>query len=88
MKSISYKTTGTCSKYIDITADDNDIIQSVTIHGGCPGNTLGISQLVVGMKIDDVIARTQGVKCGAKPTSCPDQLSIALKQLKDSPSES
>ncbi len=68
---------------IDVTADDNDIIQQVFFIGGCNGNLQGISQLVTGQKIDDVISRLDGIRCGYKPTSCPDQLCRALKQLKD-----
>lgn len=68
---------------IDVTADDNDIIQQVFFIGGCNGNLQGISQLVTGQKIDDVISRLDGIRCGYKPTSCPDQLCRALKQLKE-----
>ena len=83
MKHIEYQTEGTCSMLIDVTADDNDIIQQVFFIGGCNGNLQGISQLVTGQKIDDVISRLDGIRCGYKPTSCPDQLCRALKQLKD-----
>lgn len=83
MKHIEYQTEGTCSMLIDVTADDNDIIQQVFFIGGCNGNLQGISQLVTGQKIDDVISRLDGIRCGYKPTSCPDQLCRALKQLKE-----
>jgi uncharacterized protein (TIGR03905 family) len=67
---------------IDVTADDNDVIQNVAFLGGCDGNLQGICRLVRGQKIDDVIAKLDGISCGGKPTSCPDQLCRALKQLK------
>ena len=83
MKHIQYRTQGTCSQLINVTADENDIIQDVTFYGGCNGNLQGISRLVIGQKIDDVIKRLNGIRCGAKPTSCPDQLCRALEQLKN-----
>ena len=76
---IEYKTTGTCSRQINISVEDG-IIQSVEFVGGCNGNTKGISQLVKGMKVEDVIERLENTKCGMRPTSCPDQLAQALKQ--------
>ena len=82
MKHTLYKTQGTCSQLIDVIADENDIIQGVRFYGGCNGNLQGISRLVTGQKIDDVIQRLNGIRCGAKPTSCPDQLCRALEQLK------
>lgn len=85
MKHIQYQTQGTCSKLIDVTTDDNDVIQQVFFLGGCNGNLQGISKLVVGQKIDDVIERLKGIRCGNKPTSCPDQLCCALERLKNNP---
>ena len=82
MKHIQYQTEGTCSLLIDVVADDNDVIQQVAFLGGCNGNLQGISRLVAGQKIDDVIARLNGIDCGGKGTSCPDQLCRALEQLK------
>ena len=82
MKHIQYKTQGTCSILIDVTADDNDVIQDVEFWGGCNGNLPGICRLVQGQKIDDVISRLNGIRCGDKYTSCPDQLCRALEQLK------
>ena len=76
---IKYKTTGTCSKEIDVTVEDG-IVVDVKFIGGCNGNTKGISQLVKGMKVEDVIARLENTTCGFRPTSCPDQLAQALKQ--------
>lgn len=82
LKHIQYETTGTCSRLIDVTADENDIIQQVFFLGGCNGNLQGVSRLVCGQHIDDVISKLQGIKCGSKATSCPDQLAKALEQLK------
>lgn len=82
-KHVQYKTVGTCSQIIDVTADENNIIQQVFFLGGCNGNLQGISRLVSGQKIDDVIARLNGIDCGGRGTSCPDQLCRALEQLKN-----
>ena len=82
MKHILYQTQGTCSKMIDVTADDNGVIQQVVFTGGCHGNLQGISKLVTGRKIDEVIESLKGIRCGTKPTSCPDQLCQALEELK------
>ena len=82
---IQYQTSGTCSQIIDVTADENNIIQQVFFLGGCNGNLQGISQLVRGQNIDDVIKRLDGIRCGVKRTSCPDQLCRALEQLKSAP---
>lgn len=79
---MQYKTTGTCSSMIDIEVD-GDIVKSVSFTGGCNGNLKGISSLVKGQKIDDVIERLSGIKCGFKETSCPDQLAKALTQIKN-----
>ena len=84
-KHVQYATQGTCSQLIDVTADENNVIQQVFFLGGCNGNLQGISQLVRGQKIDDVIHKIEGIRCGAKGTSCPDQLSRALRQLKTAP---
>ena len=79
-KTITYKTKGTCSRSITIVLD-GDIVESVSFEGGCDGNTHGIENLVVGMKADDVISRLDGIRCGFKSTSCPDQLATALKSV-------
>ena len=84
-KHIQYQTIGTCSVMIDATADENDVIQQVFFLGGCNGNLQGISRLVTGQKIDDVIGRLNGIQCGTNSTSCPDQLCRALEQLKRVP---
>ena len=82
MKHIQYQTQGTCSQLIDVTVDENEVIQQVFFEGGCNGNLQGISKLVVGQKVDDVIQRLNGIRCGVKSTSCPDQLCRALEQIK------
>lgn len=74
----TYITRGTCSRKINFEVE-NGIITACEFVGGCAGNTQGIAKLVVGMKVEDVIARTQGIQCRAG-TSCPDQLSKALAQ--------
>ncbi len=81
MKKI-FETQGTCSKSIVLDIDEQtDTIRSVEFIGGCAGNTQGIARLVRGMKPTDVITRLQGVQCGTKGTSCPDQLARALCQV-------
>ena len=81
MKKYTYKTQGTCSQAIEITVDDDNRIDSVQFIGGCDGNTKGISSLVRGMKVQDVITKLRGITCGYKSTSCPDQLSKALEAM-------
>lgn len=73
-----YKTRGVCSQAIQFELED-DIIKHVNFIGGCSGNTQGVARLVEGMKAEDAIARLEGIKCGPRPTSCPDQLAKALK---------
>lgn len=77
-----YKPNGVCS-YEMIIEVEEDIVKKVTIVGGCAGNTVGVSKLVEGMKIDEVIKRLKGIPCGYKGTSCPDQLAIALEEIKN-----
>ncbi|MBQ3376253.1 MAG: TIGR03905 family TSCPD domain-containing protein [Erysipelotrichaceae bacterium] len=77
-----YTPKGVCSQHYTFDIED-DIIQSVVIIGGCPGNLKGISKLITGMNINDVIARLEGTTCGPKDTSCPDQISRALKRYRD-----
>ena len=74
-----YKPTGVCSKQIDIELD-GDVIKSVKFTGGCSGNTQGVAKLIEGMDAKEAISRLEGIRCGFRPTSCPDQLSKALKQ--------
>lgn len=76
-----YKTRGTCSEEIIIDLE-GDTIRSLRFIGGCNGNLQGIGSLVKGMKADEVIRRCRGIRCGSKPTSCPDQLANALIQAK------
>ena len=77
---LSYKTNGVCAR--TITADIEDgRVYNLKFEGGCNGNTKGISSLVEGMEIKEVITRLEGIKCGFKGTSCPDQLAQALKTL-------
>ena len=76
---MDYRTRGVCSQLIHFELD-GDVVKNVQFLGGCHGNLQGISKLVNGMKVDDVIARLEGIRCGNKQTSCPDQLACALKQ--------
>ena len=77
-KRIEFQTTGTCSRMILIEVNDG-VIESCKFIGGCAGNTQGVAALVCGMKVEDAISRLEGIKCGFKPTSCPDQLACALE---------
>ena len=79
-----YKPNGVCSSEIIFNIDENDVIQNLNVIGGCNGNLKGISELVKGMKIDDVIVKLSGIKCGFRNTSCPDQISKALEEYKKS----
>ena len=76
-----YKTQGVCSSEIILNVEHN-IIKSVKVIGGCDGNLKGISQLLIGMNIDDAISRLKGIKCGFKDTSCPDQIAKAHEEMK------
>ena len=78
----TYKTKGTCSQMIQFSVDDGKV-KNVQFFGGCNGNLKGISALVEGMDIDECITRVEGIKCGMKATSCPDQLAQALKASKE-----
>ncbi len=75
---MTYKTTGTCSTQIDLDVEGG-IIRNLRFTGGCNGNLQGISKLVEGMKAEEAIEKLRGIKCGAKDTSCPDQLSYAIE---------
>ena len=77
---IEFTPQGVCSRKMIIEVE-NGIVTDVKVVGGCNGNLQGISSLVKGMKVDDVIKRLDGIKCGMKGTSCPDQLAQALKQV-------
>ena len=78
----TYKTSGVCSRSIDIEVEDN-VVKEVSFMGGCNGNLKGIAALVKGMNIDEVIVRLENIKCGFKNTSCPAQLAEALKKHKN-----
>ena len=78
----TFKTKGTCAQMISFDVEDNKL-SNVQFYGGCNGNLKGIGSLVEGMDIDDVIAKLEGIKCGMKQTSCPDQLAAALKAVKN-----
>lgn len=78
-----YKTKGVCSTSINFEVGKDGIIKNVSFTGGCNGNAQGVSALVDGMHIDEVIRRVSGIQCGSKETSCPDQLSIALRGAKE-----
>ena len=78
----TYKTKGTCSREISFEVE-NGKVSNVQFFGGCNGNLKGISALAEGMSIDEVIARVEGITCGMKSTSCPDQLAQALKEAKN-----
>lgn len=77
-KHIEYKTQGTCSRMVILDVED-DVIVDCKFAGGCPGNTVGVAELVKGMKVSDAVSRLKGIKCGFKATSCPDQLAKALE---------
>ena len=80
MKKFSYTTSGTCSKLINFSLDENNIIHDVEFIGGCNGNLQGISKLIEGQSAQNVIDKCQGIHCGMRPTSCPDQLARALSE--------
>lgn len=81
MKTI-YKTKGTCSTNIELEVQD-DILVNIYFWGGCNGNLQGISRLVKGMPVNEVISKLEGIRCGSRSTSCPDQLCKALREIKD-----
>ena len=81
----SYKTKGVCSREIQFDIDtDTNTIASVQIIGGCMGNTQGVAKLATGRNVDEVISILEGIDCGGRGTSCPDQLARALKAYKES----
>ena len=79
MKHIEYKTKGTCSRGIVVDLEDG-VIADCKFIGGCMGNTQGVAALVKGMRVEDAIERLSGIQCGFRGTSCPDQLSKALRE--------
>ena len=79
MHTITYRPRGVCSRNMEIDVE-GDVIQSVRVEGGCSGNLQGICSLLKGMTVEEAVARMEGIRCGGKPTSCPDQRAQALKQ--------
>lgn len=79
-----YNPKGVCSRHYTFDINENDVIQKVDIIGGCQGNLAGISKIIVGMHVDQVIKAFEGTDCHGKGTSCPDQISLALKSYKES----
>lgn len=77
---MTYKTSGVCSRSIDFEIDSENKVRNVKFEGGCSGNTQGVARLVEGMDVNEAIKRLEGIRCGIRPTSCPDQLSKALKE--------
>ena len=75
-----YSTQGTCSYQIYLDVEDG-VIKDIQFYGGCDGNLQGICSLVRGMKVEDVLPKIEGIRCGMKTTSCPDQLARALRQV-------
>ena len=82
MKEFRYRPQGVCSTRFIMTINDDRTINEFSVVDGCAGNSAGIARLVVGLTIDEVIDKLRGVKCGRKPTSCPDQLATALLSIK------
>ncbi|MBO5883741.1 MAG: TIGR03905 family TSCPD domain-containing protein [Clostridia bacterium] len=78
MVTFSYTPRGVCSRKIELELE-NDVITKVKFVGGCAGNTQGVAKLLIGMTADEAIARLEGIRCGFKQTSCPDQLAMALR---------
>lgn len=76
----TYTPRGVCSRRMTVELTEDGVIENVRIDGGCSGNLQGISRLIKGMKAEEAIARMEGISCGGKPTSCPDQLSKALRK--------
>ncbi len=81
METIKYIPRGVCSRGMEIDVEGG-VIQAVRVMGGCSGNLKGIASLLKGMRVEDAIARMEGIRCGMKPTSCPDQLAQALKSAR------
>ena len=79
METIQYTPKGVCSRHMEIDVEDG-VIQAVRVTGGCSGNLQGVAALLKGMKVEEAVARMEGIRCGMKPTSCPDQLAQALKK--------
>ena len=82
MEKITYAPKGVCSRKIEIVVEDGIVVEAAFL-GGCSGNTQGLCALIKGMAVDEAISRLEGIKCGPRPTSCPDQLAKALKEYKN-----
>lgn len=82
-KHVEYKTQGVCSRMVIVDSEDG-VITDCKFVGGCAGNTQGVARLVIGMKVEEAAQKIKGIKCGFKPTSCPDQLALALEELANS----
>lgn len=78
-----YKTESICAKEIGIEVDNNGVITDIEFCGGCDGNTQGLEMLIKGMTVDEVVKRLKGIDCKGRGTSCPDQLSKILRELKE-----
>ncbi len=84
MRSYRYRTSGTCSSSVLVTIDEDEkTIREISFEGGCSGNTQGVAALASGRTLDEVIPLLSGIRCGSKPTSCPDQLAQALLLIRD-----
>ncbi len=81
METIQYQPKGVCARHMEIDVEQG-VIQNCRVTGGCSGNLQGISSLIQGMPVDEAISRMEGIRCGMKNTSCPDQLAQALKTYK------
>ena len=80
MNTYQFRPQGVCSREMYVEVDEDNIIRELRVTGGCNGNLQGIASLIRGMRAEDVIAHLEGIRCGGKPTSCPDQLARGLKQ--------
>ena len=78
---VEFRPRGVCSQLMRVELDEDQVIRKMEVMGGCSGNLQGISRLLAGMPVEEAISRLEGIRCGKKPTSCPDQLSKALRKL-------
>lgn len=76
----TYRNKGVCSRSVTFEIDGNGIVHDVRFEGGCNGNTQGVARLAEGMNAEDLVARLKGIRCGLRPSSCPDQLALAVEQ--------
>lgn len=80
-RKVLYKTTGTCCQYIEVGLNQEGCVSECTFYGGCSGNTQGIARMVIGLTPEEIKSRLNGIRCGSKSTSCPDQLCRALEAI-------